>query len=600
MSEETALKDFLRKQARSLDSLLELTPAKNMFGEDVSDQWQRKKQTPEQKKAARMAKLDPANWKSAKDVYDERSAEAAKKRKREQEGQDESEEPSEQQGQPSKKQKSHANDATPKSKPVPTEKLTERIESDQLQNKNLKKKMKKRAHRSEKNQQKREQQEERKINPPTEVIQSATNNDKTALPEQSKPKKKGPQSKKLQAEGASPVASKDVKKPKEKVKPANTTPEDLQQDNNAEDEDDEQDADDDEGAWSDVEDEEVSKVGQTESHSHDMVDDDKDEDTEMVDAESTATSSEGVSEILSPPQDSAASSVSSIVPPQIQPTKSTQQADVKSNEPQLAPPANTAQTDAERQAARERLQEQISQFRSQRKADDKPVRSRAELLAQRRQKEQERKAAKKEQRRKEKEDEAKRQDEEMAKRFSPGGSGSLLASPRSPMIDDGGSNAFTFGRIAFEDGTAFDAATGSAAANKKHKGPADPATALKAAQAKQARVAGLDDEKKQSIEEKDMWLNAKKKAHGERVKDDTSLLKKALKRQEKQKQKSGKDWDARVEGVRSSQEAKQKKRTENLQKRKDEKGAKKTGKKKVKRPGFEGSFRGRAGKSKKS
>lgn len=33
---DEALKDFLRKQARSLDSLLELTPAKNMFGEDVS------------------------------------------------------------------------------------------------------------------------------------------------------------------------------------------------------------------------------------------------------------------------------------------------------------------------------------------------------------------------------------------------------------------------------------------------------------------------------------------------------------------------------------------------------------------------------------
>jgi len=33
---DEALKDFLRQQARSLDSLLELTPAKNMFGEDVS------------------------------------------------------------------------------------------------------------------------------------------------------------------------------------------------------------------------------------------------------------------------------------------------------------------------------------------------------------------------------------------------------------------------------------------------------------------------------------------------------------------------------------------------------------------------------------
>jgi 60S ribosome biogenesis protein Rrp14 len=49
------------------------------------DQWKRKKQTPEQKRVAKMAKLDPANWKSAKDVMDERQAEF-RKRKREEDG----------------------------------------------------------------------------------------------------------------------------------------------------------------------------------------------------------------------------------------------------------------------------------------------------------------------------------------------------------------------------------------------------------------------------------------------------------------------------------------------------------------------------------
>jgi Surfeit locus protein 6 len=37
-----------------------------------------------------------------------------------------------------------------------------------------------------------------------------------------------------------------------------------------------------------------------------------------------------------------------------------------------------------------------------------------------------------------------------------------------------------------------------------------------------------------------MWLNVKKKAGGERVRNDASLLKKALKRQEGKKKKSKK------------------------------------------------------------
>jgi len=43
-----------------------------------------------------------------------------------------------------------------------------------------------------------------------------------------------------------------------------------------------------------------------------------------------------------------------------------------------------------------------------------------------------------------------------------------------------------------------------------------------------------------------MWLNAKKRAHGERVRDDTSLLKKALKRQESAKKKSEKEWQGKL------------------------------------------------------
>jgi len=98
-----------------------------------------------------------------------------------------------------------------------------------------------------------------------------------------------------------------------------------------------------------------------------------------------------------------------------------------------------------------------------------------------------------------------------------------------------------------------------------------------------------------------MWLHAKKRAHGEHVRDDTNLLKKTLKRQQGQKKKSEREWTERVEGVQKAQHARQKRRNDNLAKRKEEKGAKTGGgNKKVKRPGFEGSFKGRTGGKKKS
>ena len=47
----------------------------------------------------------------------------------------------------------------------------------------------------------------------------------------------------------------------------------------------------------------------------------------------------------------------------------------------------------------------------------------------------------------------------------------------------------------------------------------------------------MDKAKCKDIEDKDMWLNAKKRIYGDKLKDDTSLLK-TLKRQEKAKSKS--------------------------------------------------------------
>lgn len=308
---------------------------------------------------------------------------------------------------------------------------------------------------------------------------------------------------------------------------------------------------------------------------------------------SATSSSDAQSLILSPNLNSATSSVSSILPPSAaiplceRPEALSQVQSASKEEP----------IQNESQTPRQRLEARITHLRAERRADGpdgRPARNRQELLDQRRKKEEERRAAKKEQRRKQKEEERRKQDEEIAKRFSPGGSGSLLASPRSPIVD-ANTATFSFGRVAFSDGTqvtSFDDA--SSASIKKHKGPSDPATALKAAQAKAARVAGYDESKRADITQKDMWLSAKRRAHGERVRDDVSLLKKALKRQQATKKRSETQWQSRLEGVQKSQEARQRKRAENIAKRREDKIGK--GKKKrLKRPGFEGSFKGRTG-----
>ncbi|PKX94615.1 putative 60S ribosome biogenesis protein Rrp14 [Aspergillus novofumigatus IBT 16806] len=216
---------------------------------------------------------------------------------------------------------------------------------------------------------------------------------------------------------------------------------------------------------------------------------------------------------------------------------------------------------------KQRLQKRLDELRAARQADGfdgKPARNRQELIEARRQRAEQRKAHKKLLRQKAKEEEQRAKDEAMAKRFSPQADPSLMNVREQP---------------------------------KRH-GPQDPATALKAAEAKKARLAEMGEEKRADIEQKDMWLNAKKRAHGEKVRDDTSLLKKALKRKESAKKKSEREWKERLETVKKGKDARQQKREENLRKRREEKGNKgkkpAAGKKKA-RPGFEGSFKAKVG-----
>lgn len=293
---------------------------------------------------------------------------------------------------------------------------------------------------------------------------------------------------------------------------------------------------------------------------------------------------------------SGSSSVSSIVPPT---STEDSQPGTLSKEAQEGPKERKPTPEEIKIRFAARL-EALKRARNADGLNGTTARNRQELMESRRQKEEQRKAHRKDLRQKAKEEERQKHIETLA-RGSPLLSGSPLSvsplnAPSSPA------NNLSFSRVSFADGQHASPDLHAIINLKtKSKGPSDPHTALLAAQKKQTRLSGLDESQKADIAEKDSWLNARKRAHGERLRDDSSLLKKTLKRKEKQKKKSSKEWNERLDGVKKSQDMKQKKREANLQKRKEEKGKKggkssaKKGKAKPKaRPGFEGSFRSKA------
>lgn len=73
------------------------------------------------------------------------------------------------------------------------------------------------------------------------------------------------------------------------------------------------------------------------------------------------------------------------------------------------------------------------------------------------------------------------------------------------------------------------------------------------------------------VETEDKWRNVLDKASGVKVKDDISLLKKSIKRVEKKKEKSKKEWNDRVKSVEQRQKIAQEKRQKNIDERKQKK-----------------------------
>ncbi|KAJ2610420.1 hypothetical protein H4S08_003624 [Coemansia sp. RSA 1365] len=96
-----------------------------------------------------------------------------------------------------------------------------------------------------------------------------------------------------------------------------------------------------------------------------------------------------------------------------------------------------------------------------------------------------------------------------------------------------------------------------------------------------AELRKADSTKAEKIEEKDKWNKALDLAKGEKVKDDSKLLRKTIRRNEQQKKKSSREWGERKEQVADKLKERTTKRETNIQIRIDAKKMKKQGKSKA-------------------
>lgn len=551
----------------------------------AQDQWNRKKQTKAEAKAARMNKFDPDSDlnRSAKEIMDERAKNKRKLRELQEaereEDDDEAdeevpgivmEEPGEglkrRDEQPNKKQRRERPDE-------PLDNLASVVDENpaEMTQEELMKAAKRDAQRAERKAKKEKKADKRAAKAAAKEAAAAAKAETAAKSEKSE---QTPSQKKA------PKAAEAVKQPAKGMAKDTKTP------SNDHDRDEEYET---VSGESDAENEEAVAAAP------------RPVDSEVAD--STASSPRSASH--SPVFDSADASNNAAANHEVASTTtttSTSSTDPPSEKPkQLNPPRDTS-------AFKARLAARIAELQAARKAigpDGKPIRTRQELIEAQRARQAQRKAKKTELRRQTKLEEERQRDEALASN-----SPSIMSPALDHLLadDDNAPTDYSFGRVAFNDHTRLSRDLTHALNTHKKKGPSDPKTALLKLQNQKKKHAALDAEKQADVEEKEAWLTARRRAEGDRIHDDEATLKKAVKRKDKQKKRSEKDWKERAEGVTRAVEGKQRKREENLKKRKDEKKLGKAGKKlKVKvakkkkggRPGFEGSFGMGGNKSKK-
>lgn len=103
---------------------------------------------------------------------------------------------------------------------------------------------------------------------------------------------------------------------------------------------------------------------------------------------------------------------------------------------------------------------------------------------------------------------------------------------------------------------------------KKKKKSIDAHSLLKKKEAQLEKLKSLPEDKLKSVQEKQMWSKLNQLAQGTSVKDDVKLLKKTVKKIESEKKKSAKKWSDRKKSEEKSIQMTQRKRQENIEKRK--------------------------------
>ncbi|QDS78050.1 hypothetical protein FKW77_003273 [Venturia effusa] len=542
------LESRLKSHSRAFEGLLSLIPADLYYEKDRSDQWEKKKQTPEERRLAKKAKLNPANHRTAKDVMDENE----RKRRREEGEEVEDEQLSEL-------------DALGKEKPL------EGLKHKQPKTKVQKTKAEDDVHSKD------EDEEDKAPDPKAQnQIPKMSTDEKRREKERKRKEKRAKKEEKEKAKQARKAASTKANDSKTEAKSTDvlTTIEDPNEEEDALQMDNDMEAVDVAGL---VPNEEAGASS----------------DSSAADSTFSHTSNKIPS-----------SNSSMIVPTTNGPAKPDTNEILSNDPPNRSSPAPKAgkPSAADKEALLARLRAKMEAHRKARNADGlngQPAKNRHELIEARRLKAEKRKAIKKELRQADREQAKKAEMEaHLAElRGSPSVGSDIFGSRAGSMSPP--QNTFSFGRVAFTDGETANSDLSKLVITGKKKANSDPKAALQAAEKKQARLKSLDENKRADIEQKDLWLNAKKKVHGEKVRDDTSLLKKTLKRKEQEKAKSAKEWNERKEGISKSQEMKQKKREANLQARKEGKGAKGKGSnggkksgppKKKRRPGFEATL----------
>jgi len=162
-----------------------------------------------------------------------------------------------------------------------------------------------------------------------------------------------------------------------------------------------------------------------------------------------------------------------------------------------------------------------------------------------------------------------------------GSPASMSPNPHKPVYNSDGKMVFS--KFDFANGEVVKGSQSGTAEKKPgpKPGPKDPKAALNKIKKHKEKLQSLEaigkTNRVKSIEEKTAWSTALAKAEGTKVKDDVDLLKKSIKKMDQRKKKSKQKWDSRKEGEEKRKNFKQQKRSDNINKRKQDKKTKKAG-----------------------